>query len=99
MTPELRAAVDHLRAFLDDIDECFRATGTDPAAHRDAPVILAPGYDLTIGDLHALLTALDPAEQPIDRIPTAAGLDYLAIRQQQHPRTVRDFRGLAGGPS
>jgi hypothetical protein len=36
-------------------------------------------------DLRLLLAALDPAEQPIEHVPTEAGLDYLALRREQHP--------------
>lgn len=82
MTPETRAAVDHLRTFLDDIDACFRASGLDPETGRDTPVILAHGYDLTIGDLRHLLAAADgdtPSTTGPDRCP-----DVLRFEPARH---------------
>lgn len=79
MTPDVQAAAERVRAFLDAWE--------DPAQGRGAiSTLRSEGLRLTALDLRMLLAALDPAEQPIDHIPTQAGIDYLAIRRQQHPR-------------
>lgn len=55
----------------------------DSAHHR-----LSAGFNAknarAVLEAHWLPT--DPADQPIGHIPTKAGLDYLALRRQQHPR-------------
>lgn len=61
MTPETRAAADHLRTFLNDVDDNCRKAGIDPADHRSARLFPGFPYDLTIGDLHALLAGVDTA--------------------------------------
>jgi hypothetical protein len=91
VTPELQAAIDRVSAYLDavarnhpnvaEIDMEIAHTD-DPNQWLERPLMAA--------DLRTILAALDPAEQPIDRIPTPAGLDYLANRRQQHPKADAD---------
>lgn len=99
MTPDVQAAADRVTAWL------AHETRIASDFARQAAVVLTfddheqPFPTLHASDLRLLLAALDPAEQPIDRVPTKAGLDYLAIRHEQHPRTVRDFRAVQPQPN
>ncbi len=79
------AAIRRVRAFLDAWDE--RHTARDQVL-----VQVKPGSPdmLTSDDLRVLLAAADPDEQPVPLIPTKAGLDYLAMRRQQHPKAATD---------
>ncbi|MBS2962607.1 hypothetical protein KGA66_06080 [Actinocrinis puniceicyclus] len=80
-----RRAADHLRAFLDAWNE--RHTTRDQVLVQTEP---GSADMLTSDDLRALLAAADPDEQPIAHVPTKAGLDYLALRKQQHPKEATD---------
>lgn len=67
MTTDVQAAVEHLRTLLDDIDAHSRNAGIDPAAHLSARVFPGFPYDLTIGDLHAVLDAVDQLDAAVER--------------------------------
>lgn len=95
MTPDVQAAAERLRAFIrvaDDGDPIIASTWEQVS---DPPRPRVVRHDVTFDDLRTLLAALDPADGATDGAPR---LDYHAIRRQQHPRTVRDFRGVAGEP-
>lgn len=99
MTPETRAAADHLRTFLNDVDTAFRNAGANPEHHRNAPVIVASGYDLTIGDLHTLLAAVDPTPtsdfMPDSTEATEALMaEPLRIEDVNPIHRVRDYLGV-----
>lgn len=85
MTPDVQAAAERLRDFARG---WAASAGAPPADLPLLSVQLRPTVwaHFTLGDLATVLTALDPAEQPIGHIPTKAGLNYLEIRRQQNPR-------------
>ena len=73
MTPDVQAAAERLRKWTNFLSDLL-PDGTPQLA------------EVPVGDLRIVLAALDPAETPTDHIPTRKGLDYLAIRQEQHPK-------------
>jgi hypothetical protein len=83
VTPDLQAARDRVAAFLTQRTPELHDRVAYAGAGRDAAVLFA-------SDLRALLAASDPAEQPIDHVPTQRALDYLRDRRQQHPKEPTD---------
>jgi tetrahydromethanopterin S-methyltransferase subunit B len=83
VTPETQAAIDRVSATLDRYNgEEFTATLSE--------------MDEFMEDVRALVAALDPAEQPIDHIPTPRGINYLAMRREQQPPTRSCGHPLGG---
>jgi hypothetical protein len=96
VTRETRAAISRVRIFLAAWDE--RHTARDQVLAQVKP---GSADMLTSDDLRALLAAVAADQQPPGRrapltdepsgvIPTPRGLDYLAIRRQQHPKQATD---------
>lgn len=84
--PETRAAAERVRAFLEERGperHNVIATAGPRAARYAKP-------RLRVDDLCTLLAAADPDGEPIGSIPTPAGLGYLAMRREQHPKAASD---------
>ncbi len=98
MTPDIRTTIAR---HLAETDVFLDTINSDLVGDMNLYSVIEAVRRLRLAIAHIAdeVAALDPANQPIDRIPTPKALDYLAVRQEQHPRTVRDFRGITGEPS
>lgn len=86
MTPDVQAAVERVREYL----EARRVMNAILRQEDTGTLDSCRNVSLRLADLRTLLAALDPAEQPIDHVPTEQGRAtvnaYRAHRTQQPPR-------------